>query len=568
MKFKYILFAATLSVTAFTSCSDKMNYKEYNVYDENYVKEMFGRVGGFMTRIYNDLDNDFGNYSGAMLSSATDESVYSHPGNAIEDFYNGAWGPSNDQSKIWTSCWDGISYCNLLLDDFKDLTFPNYILDEKYKQEMAQYKNYEYEARWARAYFYFNLVRQYKNVPLKTKNMSANEANSLPQVSSDEIFSFIDSECADIQDKIFKDYTAVGYPDISETGRVNKLGVMALRARAALYHASPLFNENNDANLWLEAAKRCQEVLKEAEEEGKLLSSDYSKLFDSDSWKDSDAQKELIFGRRTAESRSYETYNFPAGMVNGGGGNCPTQNLVDAFEMTNGKSIDEEGSGYDPQNPYANRDSRLSKIVACNGEKWPNSLNSDALATYIGGANSSSVTNGTPTGYYLKKYCNASTIISGSSANKFKHVWVIFRLGEFYLDYAEAVLNYTHDGYTKPDGLDMTAAQAINKIRKRAKQPDIATGLSYAEFTKKYENERFVELAFEGHRFYDVRRWKKGQEYFTNIKKMTITKENDGTLKFTPSTLESRKWEDKWYLFPLPQKDVKVCGYIQNPGWN
>lgn len=566
MKLKNILFAATLGITALSSCSDKMNYKEYNVYDDAYIKEMFGRVGGFMTRIYNDLDTDFGNYSGAVLGSTTDESVYSHPGNATEDFFNGAWGPSNDQSKIWSSCWDGISYCNLVLDEFQGQTFPNYQLDIHYKEEMAQYKNYQYEARWARAYFYFELVRQYKNVPLKTAHMGANEANALPQVSSDSIFKFIDDECAAIQDSIFEDYTSIGYPTVSETGRANKLAVMALRARAALYHASPLFNDGNDKSLWYQAALRCQELFTQASKQSKTLASDYSKLFNTDSWKDSDAQKELIFGRRTAASNSFEKYNFPIGMENAGGGNCPTQNLVDAFEMKNGKAIDDAESGYDPQNPYANRDKRLSQIVAVNGEQWPNAAKS-VLETYVGGANSSSVTYGTPTGYYLKKYCNAATIIANTGSNSFYHIWVTFRLGEFYLDYAEAVLNFTGDGYTKPAGLSMTAADAINRIRKRAGQPNIAEGLSFDEFTKKYENERFVELAFEGHRFYDLRRWKKGAEYLTNIRKMTITKAEDGTLTFTPGVYETRAWNDKYNLFPLPQKDVKVCNYTQNPGW-
>ena len=567
MKLKNILYAATLGVVALSSCSDKMNYKEYNVYDDQYIKEMFGRVGGFMTRIYNDLDYDFGNYSGAMLSSATDESVYSHPGNAIEDFYNGAWGPTNDQSKIWSSCWDGISYCNLVLDEFKDCTFPNYVLDLHYKEEMAQYNNYQYEARWARAYFYFELVRQYKNVPLKTRHMTASEANSLPQVSSDSIFNFIDSECKEIQDSIFKNYATIGYPTKAETARANKLTVMALRARAALYHASPLFNTNNDRQLWYEAAKRCNELFIEAASSGKGLASDYSKLCTSDSWKDTDAQKEFIFGRRTAASNAFEKYNFPIGMENAGGGNCPTQNLVDAFEMKNGKSIDDPDSGYDPQHPYANRDKRLGMIVAVNDEQWPND-NLTKLEIYEGGANSSSVTYGTPTGYYLKKYCNPSTIIKNTGSNSFYHIWLTFRLAEFYLDYAEAALNYTGSGYVKPDGLQYTAAEAINIVRKRAGQPDMATGLSFEEFTKKYENERFVELAFEGHRFYDLRRWKKGADYLKTIRKMNITKDAEGNFVYSPAILETRNWEDKWNLFPFPQKDAQVCHYTQNPGWN
>ena len=563
MKLNKIILALSFGVLTLSSCSDKMNYEEYNVYDETYIQEMFGRVGGFMTTIYNDLDYDFGNYSGAMLSSATDESVYSHSGNAIEDFYNGAWGSTNAKSSIWSTAWDGISYCNLVLDNFSGLTFSDYQLDVYYQQEMKQYKNYEYEARWARAYFYFELVRQYKNIPMKLSNMTADEANALPQVSSDSVFNFIDSECAAIKDSIIVDYTTVGYPTQSETGRANKLAVMALRARAALYHASPLFNTNNDKTLWLEAAKRSSELLSEARSEGKSLCTSYGKMFVSDSWSDANAQKEIIFGRRTAASNSFEKYNFPIGLENAGGGNCPTQNLVDAFEMTNGKAIDEDGSDYDPQDPYKNRDSRLSLIVAKNGDLWPN----DTLQTYVGGANSSSITYGTPTSYYLKKYINQSTIIKNSGASSFYHIWITFRLGEFYLDYAEAVMNYTGDGYTSPTGLSMSAADAINYIRKRAGQPNIETGLSFDDFKKKYENERFVELAFEGHRFFDVRRWKEAPEYFSSIRKMTITKNADGTYSYTPSVLETRSWKDAWYLFPFVQKDVINCGYTQNPGY-
>ena len=563
MKLRNIFLASAAGLLALSSCSDKRNYEEYNVYDEAYIQEMFGRVGGFMTKIYNDIDYDFGNYSGAMLSSATDESVYSHPGNAVEDFYNGAWSATNSKNSYWTTAWDGISYCNLVLDNFSGLTFPEYLLDVHYKEEMNQYKNYTYEARWARAYFYFELVRRYKNIPLKTKHMDADEANALPQVSSDSIFQFIDAECAAIQDSIVKDYTAIGYPTKSETGRANKLAVMALRARAALYHASPLFNTNNDKNLWLEAAKRCNEVIVEAKNEGKGLSNDYAKMFGSDSWSDANAQKEIIFGRRTAASNSFEKYNFPIGLENAGGGNCPTQNLVDAFEMTNGKAINEEGSNYDPQNPYANRDKRLALIVARNGEVWPN----QELETYVGGANSSSVTYGTPTSYYLKKYVNQSTIIKANGASSFYHIWITFRLAEFYLNYAEAALNYTGSGYTAPTGLSMTAAQAINTVRKRAGQPDLATNLDFDAFKKKYENERFVELAFEGHRFFDLRRWKEAPEYLKTIKKMTITKNTDGSLTYTPGTLETRTWKDAWYLFPFPQKDIMNCNYVQNPGY-
>ena len=554
MKTKYI-FSGLLALTLVSSCSEKMDYKEYNVYDKAYVDKMFSRVGGLMTNIYNDIDYDFGNYSGAMASSATDESVYSHPGNAVEDFYNGAWGPTNAKERVWNSAWDGISYCNLVLDEFSNCTFPEYTEDEHYQQEMFLYKNYRWEARWARAFFYFELVKRYGSVPLKTKHMTANEANSLPQVSADSIFQFIDTECDTIEDSIIVNYGDLGDKAYykGQTGRANKLAAMALRARAALYWASPLFNPTNDKSRWLKAAQLSNAVIAEARQEGMGLLPDYSKLFNKDSYKD--GIKEIIFSRRVAASNAFEKYNYPIGMENAGGGNCPTQNLVDAYEMTNGKAIDEAGSGYDPQDPYKNRDARLAMTVAVNGEQWPNAA---ALETFEGGANSSSVTYGTPTGYYLKKYINQGTIIAKTGSNSFAHAWVVFRLAEFYLDYAEAALNYTGSGYVAPEGLPMTAAQAIDVVRTRAKQPNMATGLDFEAFKKKYENERFVELAFEGHRFFDLRRWKEAPEYLKTI----------GTMKYEEQTIDTRTWNDKWYLFPLPQKDVLNCNYKQNDGWN
>ena len=564
MKTKYI-FSGLLALTLVSSCSEKMDYKEYNVYDKAYVDKMFSRVGGLMTNIYNDIDYDFGNYSGAMASSATDESVYSHPGNAVEDFYNGAWGPTNAKERVWNSAWDGISYCNLVLDEFSNCTFPEYTEDEHYQQEMFLYKNYRWEARWARAFFYFELVKRYGSVPLKTKHMTANEANSLPQVSADSIFQFIDTECDTIEDSIIVNYGDLGDKAYykGQTGRANKLAAMALRARAALYWASPLFNPTNDKSRWLKAAQLSNAVIAEARQEGMGLLPDYSKLFNKDSYKD--GIKEIIFSRRVAASNAFEKYNYPIGMENAGGGNCPTQNLVDAYEMTNGKAIDEAGSGYDPQDSFKNRDARLAMTVAVNGEQWPNAA---ALETFEGGANSSSVTYGTPTGYYLKKYINQGTIIAKTGSNSFAHAWVVFRLAEFYLDYAEAALNYTGSGYVAPEGLPMTAAQAIDVVRTRAKQPNMATGLDFEAFKKKYENERFVELAFEGHRFFDLRRWKEAPEYLKTIRGMKITRQDDGTMKYEEQTIDTRTWNDKWYLFPLPQKDVLNCNYKQNDGWN
>ena len=553
MKLKNILLSA-LAATMLASCSDQMDYKEFSIYDTAYMQKKFERAGGFLSTIYADLDSDFGNYSGATLASATDEAVYSHDGNAIESFFNGAWSPTNANSSIWTTCYHGIAYCNLFLDEFTDLKFEDYKLDKNFMAEMYQYNNYQWEARWARAYFYFLLVRQYGGVPLITKNMTADEANKQPRATADEIFEFIDSECAAIKDTITKDYGDLG--DLAMTpannGRANNLTVMALRARAALYHASPLFNPNNDQSLWQKAAELNKAVIDACTARGMKLSTDYKGLFiGNTSWSDAAALGEIIFGRRMpTENRKFETYNFPVGIsgagAGGGGGNCPSQNLVDAYERNeNGEIIDK----------------RFAQTIACNGDTWPNA-NTIPLETYIGGVNGQPTAYATPTSYYLKKYVTESVQIAGNGANTCKHVWVTFRLAEFYLNYAECLLNLNDKS-----GFTMTAAQAINTVRKRAGLANLTDIEVTLDACKK---ERFVELAFEGHRFFDVRRWKEGEKYFKTIYGLKISKNADGSFTETKTVVQNRQWdESKMNLFPIPQSEILKSGnvLVQNPGW-
>lgn len=560
-----------------TACSDQMDHKEFKIDGEDYIQRDFDKVGKITTHIYRDLDYDHGQtYGGAMLASATDESVYSHQGASIESYYNGAWSASNALGGTWSTCFDAIAYCNLYLDRFMNLDFPEHKLEKDYNDQMLKYNNYQWEVRFLRAYFHFLMLRQYGDVPLMTENYNAEEANNQPRAAADDVFSFIDDECVAIKDSIIANYSGAYVSIENESGRVNKLTVLALRARAALYHASPLFtqgkSDSEKKELWRQAALRNKEVIDSCKKVSMTLAKTYSSLFAVDNWQNSEAIKEIIFARRVADDRNMETRNFPIGMSGAGGGNCPTENLVSAYEMTNGLPISDAASGYDPRNPYADRDSRLAATVAVNGEKWPVNLPTDALEIWYGGSNSRSVQYGTPTGYYLKKYVNGEQKISGSGVTTSKHTWVLFRLGQVYLDYAEALLNYCGSGYDTPEGFSMSAAEAINLVRKRAGQPDLPTGLSFDEFWNRYQNERFIELAFEGHRMYDVHRWMKAPQYFTNIKVMEVTKNGDEvtyTPVLNPSYITKRTWGgDYQYFWPIPQAEVLKSGALtQNPGW-
>ena len=188
-----------------TAC-DNMDYNEYNIYDRDYIAEDFVNVGGFITRLYNTVEFDYGNqYGGAMLASATDESEYSILGSSIEDFYNGAWSASNAKSTTWTNMYQGIAAANEYLSNFLGLTFDELRQNSDYQQQMHRYENYQYEARFLRAYFYFLLVRQYGGVPMLGEGMSPDEVNTLPRSSADDVFAYIISECQAIEDLIIED---------------------------------------------------------------------------------------------------------------------------------------------------------------------------------------------------------------------------------------------------------------------------------------------------------------------------------------------------------------------------
>ena len=574
------LVICAITVLAATSCSDRMEYKEYNVYDKDYITQNFINVGGFMTNLYNNVDYDFGNFSsGAMLASATDESEYSQIGNAIEDFYNGAWSPSNAKESLpsgWTKMFQGIATVNYYLQDFLSETFPELQENADYQAQLHRYNNYQYEARFMRAYYYFNLVKTYGGVPLIDHVMTADEVNTLSRNTADEVFEFIINECNDIQDRIVDNYSDLGQYALTseESGRADRLAVLALKARAALYWASPLFNTSGNTERYHQAALYTKQLLDACEQRGKGLTSNYADLWDARSYNTPAIVKEIIFGRRYSSASSgdhiVEGYNYPAGIEGGKGGNCPTQNLVDAYDMKNGLPISDPGSGYDAANPYADRDPRLEATIAKNGDVWP-SYQTAALQTWQGGANGEPLTNATPTGYYLKKLCNGSiSLASKATVQNATHTWLTFRMGEFWLNYAEAMFRYTGSATATTADLPISALEAVNKTRQRAGVGDI-TDTDATTFWTRYQKERMVELAFEGHRFWDVRRWKEADRYFTSITELKLTQQlaDDGTERYSYILNQvSRQWNDKMYLFPIPQTEIlKNPNLEQNPGW-
>lgn len=574
MKFKHILPLSTLAFTLMVSCID-LNYSEVSTNDKEWVYSMPTSVSGLVSNVYAHVRYDLGQFNGAMKASATDEADYAISISDIHRFYNGAWSPINPFDQIWTNNYSGIAQANNFIEELDQI----YLSLEEYRYNVTvrpyedlrkQFELYEYQVRFLRAYLYFELVRTYGDVPLITKVLTNDEANKVTRTPSSEVFKFIVDECEAIADKL--PITYENEPN-QEINRINRITVFALKAKTLLYQASPLFNKNDDKGLWMKAAEANKAVIDFAPISGVQLGK-YADLSGEKSY----ANKEMIWVRGTGTPdtwrlNSVELYNFPIGVENGQSGNCPTQSLVDAYEYQEGVNINKSFGEVWAQNtidlstsnPYNELDPRFAMTVVKNGDMWPY-YTGKAVETFEGGANASPIYGATQTGYYLKKICDPDANISTNNPSPKRHNFILFRLGEFYLNYAEAIYNATGSAENAGE-FGMTANDAINVLRDRSdiKMPHF-TG-NDPKFLNRYMNERMVELAFEDHRFWDVRRWKKGNEYFSSIDIANLNKSANGKVTLTRGQ-KARGWDDKYYLFPIPFTEIQKNNKLeQNPGW-
>ncbi|MBO7644067.1 MAG: RagB/SusD family nutrient uptake outer membrane protein [Bacteroidales bacterium] len=554
---KIFLFILACVIPA--SCVD-LNYTEENTRDEAWTYEYFGEgIKNMVFDVYAQLyNNEFASNSAYFLASATDESQYALETGAVNNYVNGGWSAANPYSNIWTKSYTAIAEVCMFLEKWDQMDISDWQYNPNYSDWNSQMELFPYELRFLRAYFYFELLRAYGDVPLVTTTLTNEQANTITRTPADEIVKFIVDELDDVAPHLPVNYlTEVG----AEIGRATRVAAFALKARTLLYAASPLLNPTGDKAKWAKAAEACKFILDNASLWGLKLSG-YSALWGHDAF----FNQELIFGLGRGESNDFEMANYPVGVENGASGNCPTQSLVDQYEyQNNGETFAQRYPGnidLKTVNPYEGLDPRFALTVVKNGDEWPsNGAQKKAIETFNGGFNAAPKYGATPTGYYLKKYVDGTCVTTADNQTRRRHTWILFRLGEFYLDYAEAVFNATGSAEDATYGL--TANEAINTLRNRKdiKMPNFKEdGQAWVD---RYERERLVELAFENHRFWDVRRWKKGAKYFKTIQVANIS--NSLVLSRTSVT---RQWDEKYNFYPIPQSEIKKNPNLeQNPGW-
>ncbi|MBD1395356.1 RagB/SusD family nutrient uptake outer membrane protein [Mucilaginibacter glaciei] len=577
MKKNYWIYILLLMVTAVVPSCKKVENEPRDLYtydltydpqDQNAVLAQRALAG-----LYNFLPAGFNRVNGDFLDAATDDAVSSISNSPVSYYTNGIVSVGNNPDSYFSNSYNGIRQANIFLANIDKVPVP--------AANPNRTLGFKAEARFIRAFLYFELLKRYGGIPLVGDKVFGLDDNlQLPRNTYAQCVDYIAAECTAIKDLLYADAIA----DVN-LGRVVKGAAVALKCRLYLYAASPLFNGGGiEADASLKALtgypnadpSRWQKVVDAVAEFNSL---GYYSLLQSGTagYRSIFINKkntEVIFAKQSVNNTDLENLNSPVG-YNGGsaasaGRTNPTQDFVDAFTTVNGKSITTDlksatnPTGYDPANPYLNRDPRFDATVFYNGQRWL----SRPVETFEGGRDkpNSNVNTQTRTGYYLRKFLGDLT--NSTNYPTQSHNFVYFRLAEIILNNAEALNEL---------GNTETSVQQIILIRKRAGivagsdgRYGIKAGISQAEMRVLIQNERRIELSFEEHRFFDLRRWKiAGTALNKTLTGVTIVKNPDGvTFKYQVVPVVNITFQDKLYHLPLPYDEtVKNTGLVQNFGW-
>ena len=544
-KYKNLLLA--LFVALASGCSDMLNIKPTSFISDEAIWEDKVLIDKFVANTYGSMLCGF-NRCTAGFGQNWSMSWAGNMDSATDDFASVSDSPIYTQlnkdaitaqscpfvSEIWIQEYLVIRKCNTIIERVAGVD--DKVLTAKEKLRI------DAEARFLRAFCYFDLGRTFGKAPLILKAQNLEEDLLVAPSSFAEIVEFVKDEC-----DLYADNLPLTYPE-EEAGHATKGAFLALKSRALLYLASPL-NSEDDARKWDDAAVAAQAVMDlHVYELYKVGETPYRSMeFDKTA-----ANKEVIFERRfsfpEAPHNIHMMWRLDAEDAGSWNGLYPTQNLVDAYETIDGKLIDDPtNTMYDAQDPYSNRDARFYQSIIYNGSTWETYLMSMVTNTVDPSKNGSCKPRlgKARCGYGPKKFIeelDPSTNIYGGYAQS--NNWPYFRYAEVLLNYAEA----KNESLSVPDE---SVYNAVNEVRARSNQPNLPTGLSKEEMRKRIKNERRVELLLEEHRFYDLRRWKDGNVLAEPIMGMNIYN-NNITLKYEISKVEDRVFTGEHYYLPIP----------------
>lgn len=529
------------------SCKDVDTYLDKSPtggLPENVVFNNYKQVDQFLANVYSRIPDQWfpggSNNSQLTYSTVSDEATTSvQLGNGPSGIVGGLLSPTYNPLDNWGTLYQAIRVANLFLEKTVPFT-------PKTEAEITGLARMKGEAHFLRAWFYMELFKRYGGVPLINRVLQITDDLNIPRNTAAEIVSSIVSDC---------DIAAAALPvkhSPANEGRVTKGAALMLKAKALIYSASLLHNPENSLEKWSKAAAAAKDVM---DLKFYSVDNDYKGLFHKRN------STNLIF-QSTNNQTLWASYNFPMSL--GGISRVqPLQNLVNAYEMkTTGKDIFEQGSGYQENAPYEGRDPRFYNSIIYDGAVFKGNV----IHTYLGSGTDAIQPAGealpTQTGYYLAKTVdiNANLVPNSITGN---HYWIFMRYEETLLLYAEA----QNEALAAPD---QSVYNAINAVRTRpgVDMPPVPAGLSKIQMRERIRHERRIELAFEGQRFWDIKRWRIGEQVMKEANGMLV--EKVGNVKtYKPFLITKRVYKPAFDLFPIAEGQIeRQRAMIQNPGYD
>lgn len=574
----YTVIASVAMVLTLSSCSDFLDKEPSNKLTEEDVMGDWALIEQFHLDTYNFLRHGALRINNSWLDAATDLAECSSSTSGVRnsfnvgDYFNGLGGP--ELTATWEHYYRAIRKCNVIVNRIEEVPHP---LDQSEELYETNKKNYIAEARFLRAWFYWELFLRYGPIPVVTEVLQPDGDlvtgyTERPTVK-EYVVDFILKELEECEEDL-KSYADVG---TDQSGRISQPIARALRSRIMLFMASPRYSADSEVT-WEEARDVIKSFFDDYGDLYQLMKVDQGSVSAyNNAWAltpYNDKNTETIFFRNDGNiGWGNISADTPVG-EGGFGGNCPSQNLVDMYDMVDGQSpfteYDETGapvytngkptvnaaSGYNDNKMWVNRDPRMASTILYQGVSWGN-----GVINVIHGQRDNPISNpnATPTGYYMRKYI-PETILYNEHVGTAKRLWKIIGLAEMMLSYAEAE--------NEVSGPDAIVIDMLDQIRQRggivgsvADRTDLTTQEAMRKFIRK---ERTVELAMEEHRWWDVRRWNVAVEALSRDIYGVDVMANGAIVR---KVAQHRVFEEKMYLYPIPEAEEWKTSIENNPGW-
>ncbi len=601
---KIILFGFLL--ISFYSCVDYLEPYPNADRDGDKLWKYATNIQGLVGQAY-EYVNTTRNYSdneGIFLDGATDNAVITSTTHSMRRLAVNTLTIGMDPFlTYWNRDYQGIYLVNLFLKDYHGLN-TRFLVNNHFNDILR--KRLHGEAYALRAWFYWDLLMKFGGrgggnllgVPIILEPSDVTMENNLARNTYDECVAQIIKDCDSAykylplahRDFLVTDPNDLSYLGGKNWGRFDGISTRAIKAMVYLTWASPRFNPTNDKSRWDLAAKNAFEVIN-----FKLTRDNVTNGFNpvnGVTWTDPNSPEIIMTTRYYNNNSDIERILHPGGFQ-GYGEIGPTQELVDAFPMANGLPITNPASGYNPANPYANRDPRLYATVFYNTAQLRQNNTGTVWYTFENWSNGGKdaagrISTNTRTNYYVKKFIYMGFLPSAASPTRQPHSKFIIRWAQMLLTFAEAANHSV--GPIDNSTYGMSARTAIQYLRARKTDFNFYNGLGTAvpgapdsylssvasqgevAFDALVKNERRIELAFEGVRFFDLRRWTTDADWASVINQpvhgagIVRNADNSFTYDLKNTIVEERLFTSPY--LPIPYSEIlRMSNLVQNEGW-